>query len=179
MPETDARLQLLLDKQELTEVVARLERAVDRKDREGILACYSERSFDDHGRFRGTREEFAEFICNNPGFTTASPFIYHLMGQSLWDVEGDEAFGESYFAYWMQTSETALYQSIGRYLDFCERADDGWRITYRRVVMEWDGTVPATNAVPGGHFRGTRDETDPLYKRLKWPENPETKTSIG
>ncbi|MFJ9390835.1 nuclear transport factor 2 family protein [Nocardioides sp. NPDC101246] len=172
-------LALLADKMELTELVARLERAVDRMDRDGILACYSEKSFDDHGRFRGSREEFAEFICNNPGFTSASSFIYHLMGQSLFDVEGDEAYGESYFAYWMQTSEDRLYQSIGRYLDYFQRTEDGWRITYRRVVMEWDGTVPCENAVPGGHFRGTRDQNDPLYKRLKWPENPETKTSIG
>ncbi|MGI5519101.1 nuclear transport factor 2 family protein [Streptomyces sp. CA-106131] len=172
-------LETLADKLALTELVARLEQAVDRKDREEILACYSQKSFDDHGRWRGSGEEFAEFICNNPGFTTASKFIYHLMGQSIFEIEGDEAYGESYFAYWMQTSEDRLYQSIGRYLDYFERADDGWRITYRRVVMEWDGTLVAENAVPGGHFRGTRDKTDPLYKRLKWPENPETKTSAG
>jgi hypothetical protein len=172
-------LQLIADKLELTELVARLERAVDRKDRDGILACYSERSFDDHGRFRGSREEFAEFICNNPGFTTASPFIYHLMGQSLFEVEGDEAYGESYYAYWMKTGPDKLFSSLGRYLDYFQRAEDGWRITYRRVVVEWDGTVDSADAVPGGHFRGTRDGSDPLYKRLKWPEHPETKTSIG
>lgn len=177
---TKPDLALLADKMELTELVARLERAVDRKDRDGILACYSEKSFDDHGRFRGSREEFADWICSPaPGFTSASKFIYHLMGQSLFEVEGDEAYGESYFAYWMQTSPDRLYQSIGRYLDYFERAEDGWRITYRRVVMEWDGTMPSEDAIPGGHFRGTRDENDPLYKRLKWPEHPEYKTSIG
>lgn len=172
-------LETVADKIALTELVARLEQAVDRMDREGILACYSERSFDDHGRFRGSREEFAEFICNNPGFTSASKFIYHLMGQSIFEIEGDEAYGESYFYYAMQTAPDRLYQSLGRYLDYFERAEDGWRITYRRVVMEWDGTLPCENAVPGGHFRGTRDASDPLYKRLKWPENPDTPTSIG
>jgi hypothetical protein len=45
--------------------------------------------------------------------------------------------------------------------------------------MEWDGTLPAASAVPGGHFRGTRDETDPLYRRLTWPEHPEHPTSAG
>ena len=176
---TTRDLDLVADKLELTELVARLERAVDRKDRQGILDCYSEKSFDDHGRFRGGREEFAEFICNNPGFTTASPFLFHLMGQSLFDVDGDEAFGESYFAFWMQVQPDKLYQSLGRYLDYFERVDGEWRVTYRRVVMEWDGSLDATNAVPGGHFRGTRDENDPLYKRLKWPEHPETTFSNG
>jgi hypothetical protein len=167
---TDARLQNLADKLELTELVARLARAVDRMDRDGIVACYSAKSFDDHGRFRGSGEEFADFICNTPGFTTASPFMYHLLGQSLFDVDGDEAHGETYFAYWMQTEPDKLYQAIGRYLDYFQRGADGWRLTYRRVVMEWDGTVSSTNAVPGGHFRGTRDASDPLYRRLTWPE---------
>jgi SnoaL-like domain len=172
-------LNLIADKLELGELVARIARAVDRKDREGILACYAEKSFDDHGRFRGGRDEFAEFICNNPGFTSASAFIFHLMGQSLFDVTGDEAHGETYFAYWMQTAPDRLYQSIGRYLDYFERADDEWKLVYRRVVMEWDGSVAAENAVPGGHFRGTRDKSDPLYTPLTWPEHPEHKTSIG
>src|SRR5262245_2477507 len=52
-------LKTLADKMALTELVARLEQAVDRMDREGILACYSPRSFDDHGRWRGSGEEFA------------------------------------------------------------------------------------------------------------------------
>lgn len=172
-------LETLADKMELTELVARLEQAVDRKNHQGILDCYSEKSFDDHGRFRGSREEFADFVCDPAGFTSKSTFIYHLMGQSIWEVEGDEAYGESYFAYFMQTSPDRLYQSIGRYLDYCERGENGWTITYRRVVMEWDGTVSCENAVPGGHFRGTQDANDPLHKRLKWPENPDTPTSAG
>jgi hypothetical protein len=172
-------LNLIADKLELTELVARVARAVDRKDRAGILACYAEKSFDDHGRFRGNREEFAEFICNNPGFTTASPFVCHLLGQSLFEVDGDEAHGETYFAYWMQTTPDSLYQSLGRYLDYFERINGTWLLVYRRVVMEWDGTVAATNAAPGGHFRGTRDESDPLYRPLKQPEHPEHRTSIG
>ncbi|MFV8054681.1 nuclear transport factor 2 family protein [Mycobacterium sp. 48b] len=176
---TTGTLQLLSDKQELTELVARIARAVDRKDREGILACYAERSFDDHGRFRGSGAEFADFICDPEGFTSVSPFVFHLMGQSLFDVDGDEAFGETYFAFWMQAKPDKLNESIGRYADYFERIDGAWRLVYRRVVIDWDGTVPADNAAPGGHFRGSRDELDPTLRRLKWPEHPEHKTSIG
>jgi hypothetical protein len=172
-------LETLADKQALTELVAALERAVDRMDRDGILACYGEKSFDDHGRWRGTGQEFAAFICDNPAFTAASRFIYHLMGQSIFEVDGDEAWGESYYWYAMQVEDDKLFQSIGRYLDYFERAEDGWRITYRRVVVDWDGSLDAQVAVPGGHFRGTRDTSDPLYTRLKWPENPEWRTSTA
>jgi hypothetical protein len=179
MTATSTSLEVLADKLELTELVVKLARAVDRKDRQGILDCYSEKSFDDHGRFRGGRDEFAEFIANNPGFTTASAFLFHQMGQSLFEVDGDEAWGETYYTYTMQVEPEAIFISLGRYLDFFERKDGVWRITYRRVVVEWDGSVPAKNAVPGGHFRGTRDETDPLYARLRWPEHPEHLRSNG
>jgi SnoaL-like domain len=172
-------LHLIADKLELAELVARIARAVDRKDRDGIKACYAEKSFDDHGRFRGSGDEFAAWVADNPGFTAASSFIYHLMGQSLFDVDGDEAHGETYYSYWMQTAPDALYQSIGRYLDYFERIGGSWKLVYRRVVIEWDGTLAAENAVPGGHFRGTRDQRDPLYRGLAWPEHPEHKTSIG
>jgi hypothetical protein len=176
---TTDTLKLLADKAELTELVARIARAVDRRDRDGILACYAERSFDDHGRFRGSGREFADFICDPEGFTSKSPFIYHLMGQSLFDVDGDEAWGETYWNFWMQTKPDELNQSIGRYADYFERTDGVWQVVYRRVIIDWDGMVPVTNAVPGGHFRGTRDETDASLRHLKWPEHPEHKTSIG
>jgi hypothetical protein len=176
---TTDKLQLLTDKLELTELVAKIARAVDRQDREGILACYADRSFDDHGRFRGSGTEFADFICDPEGFTSVSKFVYHLMGQSLFDIDGDEAFGETYFAFWMQAQSNMLNQSIGRYADYFERIDGVWQLVYRRVVIDWDGTIPATNAVPGGHFRGVRGDNDPTLTRLKWPEHPEHKTSIG
>ncbi|MET7392017.1 nuclear transport factor 2 family protein [Dactylosporangium sp. NPDC005572] len=160
------------DKMELTELVARIARAVDRTDRDAIVACYAEKSFDDHGRFRGSGVEFAEYICNSD-FTNASPFLYHLLGQSIWDVEGDEAFGETYFDFYMQSEESSLVRSFGRYLDYCQRIDGKWLLTYRRVVMDYRGTHPSTNApASAGHFEGTRDRNDPVYKRLRWPEHP-------
>jgi hypothetical protein len=42
-------LQARLDKLALTELVAVLSAAVDRGDREAIIGCYAEESYDDHG----------------------------------------------------------------------------------------------------------------------------------
>ena len=172
-------VQVIGDKIDLSELVARLARAVDRKDRSAIIACYSEQSFDDHGRFRGGREAFADFVCNDFGLSSRLDFVYHLLGQSIFDIEGDEAFGESCFAYWIRIEPDHLYQAIGRYLDYFERAEDGWKITYRRVVMDWDGSVPSTDAPGSGLFLGSRDMQDPSYTRLRWPVDPATPTSSG
>ena len=58
------------------ELVAELASAVDRGDRERIASCYTEDSLDDHGVFKGTGAEFAEFVCG-PGFLTT---MHHLLG---------------------------------------------------------------------------------------------------
>lgn len=161
-------LRLVQDRQELAELVARLSRAVDRADHDGIVACYAERSFDDHGRFRGSGAEFADYICN-AAFTAASPFVFHCLGQSVFDVEGDEAFGETIYTFYMQTDEASIHHSIGRYVDYFQRVDGRWLITYRRVIMEWHGKIPFSEIPWGGHAKGTKDRDDPVYQRLTWP----------
>ena len=52
-----------MDKIELAELVAKLSSAVDRADPERIVACYAEDSYDDHGVFKGSGRQFADFIC--------------------------------------------------------------------------------------------------------------------
>lgn len=164
--EMDA-LQELKDKQELADLVSRLSRAVDRADREGIIECYADESFDDHGRFRGNGVEFADFICGST-FTAASPFVLHVLGQMLFDIDGDEAFGETIYTFYMQTDEN-LHHSIGRYVDYFERINGRWVIVYRRVIMEWHGKIPFVEVPWGGHAKGTKDKDDPVYQKLKWP----------
>ena len=51
---TSDQLQEWLDKLALTELLAVLSAAVDRGDRETIIDCYAEESYDDHGAFPGT-----------------------------------------------------------------------------------------------------------------------------
>lgn len=161
-------VQALLDKQELRDLIARLSRAVDRVDRDAIIACYAEESFDDHGRFRGSGREFAAFICDNT-FTSISPFVLHNLGQSVFDVEGDEAFGETIYTFYMQPAEGVLHHAIGRYVDYFQRIDGRWVIKYRRVVQEWHGRIPYEEMPWGGHAKGTKDMNDPVYQRLTWP----------
>jgi hypothetical protein len=44
----------------LAELITTLSAAVDRADKDAIVACYTPQSYDDHGAFKGSGNQFAE-----------------------------------------------------------------------------------------------------------------------
>ncbi len=152
-----------VDKLALTELIAALSAAVDRADRAGIVACYAEDGYDDHGAFKGSGREFAEMICA-PTSRSGQMTMHHLLGQSVFDVEGDQAWGETFFVmHCVVGGETAC--GFGRYIDYFRKIDGAWRIGYRRVVP--DATIPGDDL--GAYWQASRDHTDPRYDRLTGP----------
>ena len=146
------------DKLELAELVAVLSSAVDRADRARIASCYAEDSFDDHGTFKGTGAQFADFVCR-PGPMTS---MHHLLGQSVFDVRGDEAWGETFYGF-NGSAGTAPVTGHGRYVDYFHRIDGTWKLVYRRVVPD---AVPAGDDA-GAYWRPRRDGDDPSYDRRR------------
>ncbi len=152
------------DKLELAELLAVLSSAVDRGDAERIAACYAEESFDDHGAFKGSGRQFAAFM-SGPG---AMAVMHHQLGQSLFDLSGDEAWGETSFVFHGVFGSTPV-SGYGRYVDYFRRIDGAWKVVYRRVVPD---AVPDDLA---GYWPSRRDRSDPSYDRRRWPEdNPPT-----
>ena len=156
------QLQRWLDKLALAELLAVLSAAVDRADREAIIDCYAEESYDDHGAFKGSGRGFAEMICAS---TDSGPLtaMHHLLGQSVFDVRGDEAWGENFFVMHAVAAGRTM-ASFGRYIDYFLRIDDRWKLRYRRVVP--DATLPGDDAK---YWTSTRDRSDPRYDRLTSP----------
>lgn len=149
-----------VDKHELRELVAVLSSAVDRGDRDRIAACYADDSYDDHGTFKGNGRAFADFVCG-PGAVTT---MHHLLGQSVFDVAGDEAWGETFFVF-HGTVGGATLAGHGRYVDYFRRGGGRWQLVYRRVVPD---QVPAGDD-PTRYWAARRDGGDPSYDRLRWP----------
>ena len=135
---TTEDIQTWVDKCALTELVARLSAAVDRADKAAIIACYAPQSYDDHGGFKGSGSKFAEMICA-PAGRAEQLTMHHLLGQSVFDIHGDEGWGETFFVMHalIGGNVTAGY---GRYIDYFQRLGDAWKLTYRRVVP--DVTIP-------------------------------------
>ena len=151
-----------IDKMELAELVATLSSAVDRGDVERIASCYAEDSYDDHGTFKGTGLEFAQFVSAPGPMST----MHHLLGQSIFDVEGDEAWGETFYGF-NGTAGTARVSGHGRYADYFRRIDGSWRLVYRRVLPD---AVPAGDD-PTAYWQPTRGPDDPSYDRRRGPRD--------
>jgi hypothetical protein len=160
---TDPQVQGCVDKCALTELVAKLSAAVDRADRDAIIDCYTVESYDDHGVFNGSGAEFAEMICA-PAGRAGQLTMHHLLGQSVFDVHGDEAWGETFFVMHALIGGD-ITTGYGRYIDYFQRTGDAWKIAYRRVVP--DVTIPGDDA--SQYWRPGRDRTDPRYDHLTAP----------
>lgn len=160
---TTEDLQSWVDKAALTELVGRLAAAADRADKSAIVDCYAPQSYDDHGAFKGSGQQFAEMICA-PGGRAAQLTMHHLLGQSVFDVDDDNAWGETFFVMHALIAKHVT-ASYGRYIDYFQRLDNVWKLSYRRVVP--DVTIPGDDA--SQYWQPRRDHTDPRYDRLTAP----------
>ncbi len=153
--------QRWMDRLQLAELLAVLSSAVDRADRERIASCYTEDSFDDHGTFKGSGERFADFVCRPGPMST----MHHLLGQSIFDVEGDEAWGETFYVF-HGAAGAAEVSGHGRYVDYFRRVDGHWKLAYRRVVPD---AVPAGDDA-AAYCQASRDRADPSYDHRGRPD---------
>lgn len=171
-----ALLAELLAKQAITEVLYRRARAGDRRDHALALTCYHPGATEDHEGFTGTAEEFLlERSAYAPGKTPPGETLMHLIANVLIELDGDEAFVESYHLCLASGGAPDALQDTmigGRYLDRFARRDGRWAITHRTVAFDWSRVEPATtrfwdrypdqSAIPFGRMDGT----DPLYRHV-------------
>jgi len=134
---TDARTSQWLDKLEVTELVMTLARGIDRCDADLIRSVFWPDATDDHGLFKGSATEFAEWVIPVlKGMERTS----HQICNVLVDVRGERAFSESYFIAYHRLVEGGAQRDMiaaGRYLDRHERRGSEWRIAHRQTVYDW------------------------------------------
>jgi hypothetical protein len=157
----------LVAQAEIRDVLARYTRGIDRMDRELVLSCYHPGAFDDHGAFRGTREQFADWVEQALSYFDAT---MHFLGQQLIEVDGDRARSETYcVAYHRRATRDGelghdLWMGL-RYVDRFERREGAWRISDRRCAFDWTrrDAISAEWELPGEALRGARGRGDPVY----------------
>jgi hypothetical protein len=142
--------------------------------------CYAEESYDEHGSgFQGSGAGFADYICGGSPTSGGAQFLLHLLGQSLFDIDGDEAFGETAYMMDLKVASGDLVHASGRYLDYFQRIDGAWKVKYRRVVSEWTGSVTGIEYEKApGQLRSSRDKSDPVYNPKRWPDNATSTPSV-
>jgi hypothetical protein len=161
-----ADLETLLAHHEITQVIYRYARGIDRLDLDLVRSCYHPDAYDDHGTMKGDVDTFIEG-CRS--FLPRFEATQHFMGNLLIEVDGDRARAETYaVAYHRKKNAdgTGKDDVWGiRYVDRFERRDGAWKIAHRVVAQEWRRVDP----VPAGRIRdfgeglwGTRDGNDAI-----------------
>lgn len=158
---SEARLQQLLDKQEIAELSHNYMRALDRLDRDLMLSVFHPDSTTDYGFFKGSGPDFVDYAQNALKDHISNQ---HMIGQILIDLEGDTAFGEVYYQafhrFLLDGLETDLFVA-GRYVDRYERRDGTWKFAFRSELVDWVRLDPTTGEgmMPGAIW-GARGADD-------------------
>ena len=163
----DQTLQALVDKQAIYELSCRYMRGLDRTDAELLLSVFWEDAYCEYGFINGDAPTFVVFAITALREHESNQ---HMIGNTLLEVEGEEAFGEVYFqAYHKVKAETSFDDLIvaGRYLDRYERRDGVWKISYRSERVDWSRTTPTQDPyfqmMPDSLFGSRLD--DAVYDR--------------
>ncbi|QFU77190.1 nuclear transport factor 2 family protein [Halioglobus maricola] len=166
-----AKLQGLLDKQDIEEQLMRYARAIDRQDPALLRTVYWPDAYDDHLLYEGDVDGLVEWAF---GFTDNMP-THHFVGNRLIELQSEtEAFSEAYYVAWHDMPpEPGSTQRMnlalrGRYLDTFEKRGDEWRIKRRILALDAYTLAPGTSDWEAGHFakittRGGPRPDDPLY----------------
>lgn len=169
-PSNSDKLNQLIAKDEIQEVLFDYARGNDRMDEAMIRNCFWPESTHKHGRFDGTSMNFIGFAVN---VLSALKYTSHHISNVSIKVNGNRAFSECYyFAHHRRVAaaggeEDAFFQ--GRYLDFFENRNGVWKIIRRRGISDYSPpAIPAAVLYadwPAG-THGLRNNEDEYYNML-------------
>jgi hypothetical protein len=174
MTDHAAALQVLLDKQEITELLTRYLRSVDRGDVATLRSCYLPGATEDHGGlFTGPAQDYIDGITG--GLTHPRARTSHNMTNLLIEVDGDTATAESYCITFARIkADGEYYHSFtgARMIDRLERRDGDpgtWGIAHRQLLWDWNHEAPAAE-----HWMQGLLTPDPSILRMsaKHPADP-------
>lgn len=166
-------------RREITNALQRYCDGVDRIDEALIRSAYHPDAWDDHGVYSCPIDEFVSLAI--PALRKSFSATTHSLSNIEIEINGDRAAVQSY----VQAShlrafpgETRMLELLGgRYLDLFERRAE-WRISYRRLVVDWHVELPAPPISSGSSYRkASRDENDDFYALFaavrngkRWPD---------
>jgi SnoaL-like protein len=168
-PATLARLEQLLDRQEILDCLIRFSRGMDRFDRELFLSAFHADAVIAAGEFVGGPRDLYDWASELHAQGQAS--TQHDLLNHTCDVDGDVAHTETYYLFVGRNRDESNWIAGGRYIDRLERRDGAWRIALRTNAIEWSGTLPSLPIpfadVPDIHGNGapSRSRDDPSYQR--------------
>jgi ketosteroid isomerase-like protein len=175
MTQADPRLESMLSKHEIQEVLMRYGRGVDRADEELLKSCYHADATEEHGSaYAGPAHAYIEGAV---GRIRKMGTMAHYICNIHISLEGDLAYVEAYvltFARFDKDGESFDTFTGGRICDRFERRDGEWKIAHRKLAFDWNRDVPSQEGWCLGMFdpadpkmnMGEKNSGDVSYKRF-------------
>lgn len=167
----EAKLQELLDKQEIMELIHTYCNAMDRHDQEKVRALYHDDALDDHASFsRGLAKDFIDQL---PRIQEPMAILHHNVTTVNLKLDGDYAEGEVYLIAYhnIRKDEGGTFDLLigGRYFDKYEKRDGVWKFAHRSVVVDWANVhdpsiVDLEHPALEGSYIGKPGPEDPSYR---------------
>jgi hypothetical protein len=172
-----AKLAELVDRHEIHQVMLRYARGLDRLDNELARSCYWDDCIEDHGHFVGTPDDFIRYA---DGTTLMHVSVQHAILNHYCELDGDNAYAETYYQFTGVHAEPPHFASVGRYVDHFQKRNGEWRIANRVTLVEGAFDIPqalATLHMPSAYTpeapcQATRDRNDVSYHRPPVPRRP-------
>ncbi len=157
-------------KQEITEVIYRYCRALDRMDRELALSVWHPDGTADYGAmYQGSGAGFVDWVWEAHA---ALERHSHQITNVLIEVDGDRAASEAYVTVvlWGRPDPDRVVEIVGRgrYVDLWTRRDGRWAIDARRYVHDMQTTTELAATATDTSPASRRDRADPSYEVLAW-----------
>jgi hypothetical protein len=168
-PERLARLEHLLERQDILDCLIRFSRGMDRFDRELFLSAFHSDAVIAAGEFVGNPVALYDWASKLHEQGQSS--THHNLLNHTCDIEGDIAHTETYYLFVGRNRDDSNWIAGGRYIDRLERRGGAWKIGLRTNAIEWSGMVPTMAipfaGVPDIHLNGapSRSKEDPSYRR--------------
>jgi len=164
-----ARLEQLLDRQDIVDCLTRFSRGMDRFDREVFLSAFHSDAVIAAGPFVGGPVQLFEWASRL--HEQGQSATHHNLMNITCDIDGDVAHTETYYLFVGRNRDETNWIAGGRYIDRLERRAGEWKVALRTNAIEWSGMVPTMGIpfadVPDIYLNGTpsRDKQDPSYRR--------------
>lgn len=164
----DARVDALMSRWRIEEVLYAYTRGNDRNDLAMIRDCFWPESQHEHGGYKGSSHAFVDFAAKI--FATLNHAAHFITNVSI-EVDGDRGFSECYYLahHRRKATDDVGEQDVffeGRYIDLFERREGVWKIIKRRGLSDLvTKPSPAPSAFadwPAGQH-STRDRDDEYY----------------
>jgi hypothetical protein len=162
-------MRTLADRQEITDLIYRYCRSMDRIDAELGYTLWHEGAVADYGAdiYQGSGRGFIDHVCAVHRQTLAHS---HQISNIIIQLDGERAASESYVTATLRVIKGGKVLQItawSRYIDQWSRREGCWGIDKRIAVLDFDEIREVTAIGKSG--RGSRDRDDPSYAVLKDP----------